>query len=72
MRPHHAVLPVIVAEDRETSSLPEFGHFLQRVVIDVLGDDDTWRVRRAHSVVPVHAAQSPAVVLRREVMTSVT
>lgn len=26
--PHHAILPVVVAEDREASSLSEFGHLL--------------------------------------------
>lgn len=46
--PHHAVLPVVVAEDREASPLPEFGRLLQHAIIRVLGDDDSWRVGGTH------------------------
>lgn len=62
--PHHAVLPVVVAEDREASSLSEFGHLLQQDVVCALRDDDSRRVRGTHGVVSVHCAQSPPVMLQ--------
>jgi len=62
--PHHAVLPVVVAEDGEATPLSEFGRLFQHVVPGVLGDDDGWRVRGTHPVVPVHGAQPPPVMLR--------
>lgn len=46
--PHHPVLPVMVAEDGEASSLSEFGHLFQHFVVYLLGDDDSLRVRGAH------------------------
>lgn len=57
---------MIVAEDGETSSLPEFGHLPQCVIIYVPGDDDSWRVRGTHGEVSVHGAQSPPIMLQTE------
>lgn len=64
---YHAILPVVVTEDREASSLPEFGHLLQLLIIYVHWDDDSWRVGGTHCVVSVHSAQSPPFVLQTQV-----
>ncbi len=57
---------MVVAKDREASSLSEFSHLPQQVIICVLGYDDSRRVRGTHCVVSVHSAQSPLVMLQTE------
>lgn len=64
--PHHPVLPVAIAEDREASSLSERGHLPQHFVVHVLGDDDGRRVGGAQRVVSVDGAQPPPVLLQTE------
>lgn len=63
--PHHAVLLVVVAENRETSSLSEFGCFFQRVVVYAFWDDDCRRVGGTNRVISVHGAQSPLLILKK-------
>lgn len=63
--PHHAVLLVVVAENRETSSLSEFGCFFQCVIVYAFWDDDCRRVGGTNRVISVHGAQSPLLILKK-------
>lgn len=56
---HHAVLFMVIAQHWEASPMSKGCHLPKSFIIDGLGHNDNWRVRRADSKFLVDITQSP-------------